>query len=57
MIFTIGAVAHIVGLFIYRFYEGMWEATLGEKVGIFLMLAGFATMLTSILTIAWKYLP
>lgn len=57
MIFTIGAVAYIVGLFIYRFYVGMWETTLGEKVGIFLMLAGFVAMLTSILTLAWKYLP
>lgn len=60
MIFTIGAVAFIVGLLIFNFYEtsfGPWGYSPGAKVGLILMLTGLVTMLTSILTLAWWYLP
>ena len=60
MIFTIGAVAFTVGIFIYRLYEfslGVWETSLGEKVGIVLIFAGVALLLLSSLMLAWRYLP
>lgn len=60
MIFTIGVVALIVGIFIYRRYEfslGIWETSLGEKVGNVLILAGVVLILLSSLMLAWRYLP
>lgn len=57
MMFVIGVIAYLVGQFVFRFYEEPFEVGIGEGIGAALMLAGVATALTSLLILAWRYLP
>lgn len=57
MMFAIGVIAYIVGQFVFRFYGEPLEMGIGDAIGVALMLAGVAMALTSLLILAWRYLP
>lgn len=60
MIFTIGVVTAIVGLFVFKAYQddyGPHELCPGEYAGVFITLAGVAMVMFSCLFIAWHNLP
>lgn len=57
MIFAIGLIAYLAGQFVFRVYTDPFEVTIGEAIGVALILAGFATMVISTLILAWRYLP
>lgn len=57
MIFAIGVIAYLVGLFMFRLCDRPFERTAGATIGVVLMLAGVAMALVSCLMLAWTYLP
>jgi len=60
MIFTIGVITTLVGLFVFKMNEdafGIGEVSPGEKAGVILTFAGAAMVMFSCLFIAWHHLP
>lgn len=57
MIFTFGAIAYLIGWLFVNILGAQWGNNWADYVGIVFCLLGIAGMLSSLLVLAWQYLP
>ena len=57
MIFTIGAVAFVIGWILMNIFGGKWTYNNADFVGGVFILIGLFLMFVSLVLISWRYLP
>ena len=57
MIFTFGAIGFIIGWIFMNIFGAKFVPNWADYTGIVFIYLGIAGMITSVLTLAWQYLP